>query len=359
MSAGRRRALVATALALAALGACGRRGPPVAPEHRAPQVVGDLTAATRAGAIDLTWTVPRRRADNSRIVEPGVARLFRVDDAGTGEPRAALLQRDRVRGYTEITAFRLDDPAADFLRGNQIHYTDRRDLVFGRRYTYVVTTSDASGRTSLPSSRVSVTYIAAPAPPQALRAEPGDRAARLTWQAPAMLADGSPISDTITYEVLRAGDATSAPAAVGRTESGVTSFQDRGLANDQTYYYAVRAIRAAGAATAVGEAGDRVAVTPAKTTAPSPVTNVVAIPSRGEVRLSWQPSSEPDIAAYVVYRAAGTAAPIRVGAVRPPMTTFVDRNVPSGTYRYTVRAQDTSARANESAPSNEVSVTVP
>jgi hypothetical protein len=109
----------------------------------------------------------------------------------------------------------------------------------------------------------------------------------------------------------------------------------------------------------VGEAGERVAVTPAKTTPPAPVTNLVAIPSRGEVRLSWQPSPEPDIATYVVYRAAGTTAPTRVGAVRPPTTTFVDRNMPSGTYRYTVRAQDTSARANESAPSNEVSVTVP
>jgi hypothetical protein len=45
--------------------------------------------------------------------------------------------------------------------------------------------------------------------------------------------------------------------------------------------------------------------------------------------------------------------------VRPPTTTFVDRNVPPGTYRYTVTAQDASARANESGPSNEVTVTVP
>jgi fibronectin type 3 domain-containing protein len=211
----------------------------------------------------------------------------------------------------------------------------------------------------LPSSRASITYIAAPEPPQALRVQAGDRTARLTWQPPAKLADGSPVTDSITYEVLRAGDAAAQGAPVGRTEPGVTSFEDRGLANDQTYYYAVRAIRSAGAATAVGETGERVAVTPTKTTAPAAVTNLVAIPSRGEVRLSWQPSPEPDIATYVVYRAAGTAAPIRVGAVRPPTTTFVDRNVPAGTYRYTVRAQDTSTRASESAPSNEVSVTVP
>ena len=50
---------------------------------------------------------------------------------------------------------------------------------------------------------------------------------------------------------------------------------------------------------------------------------------------------------------------MRVGAVRPPGTTFLDRNLRPGQYRYTVTAQDASARANESRPSTEVSVTVP
>jgi len=42
-----------------------------------------------------------------------------------------------------------------------------------------------------------------------------------------------------------------------------------------------------------------------------------------------------------------------------PGTTFTDRDVPPGTYRYVVTAQDTSARANESRHSNEATVTVP
>jgi len=45
--------------------------------------------------------------------------------------------------------------------------------------------------------------------------------------------------------------------------------------------------------------------------------------------------------------------------VRAPGTTFTDRDVSPGTYRYAVTAQDTSVRANESARSNEVTVTVP
>ena len=360
MSAGHRRAVVfAAVLALVLLGACGRRGNPVPPETRRPQAVNDLTAAAREGGIEVAWTVPRRRADNSRILEPGIARLFRVDDAGAGDPRPAMLHNDRVRGYTELAAFRLQEPPSPYLRGNRITYVDRSGLEFGRRYTYVATTTDAQGRTGPPSARVSITYIAPPEPPRALRGEPVDRGVRLTWQPPTRLVDGSAVSDPLSYEVLRAADPVAEPATIARTAPGVTSFEDRGLENDRTYYYAVRAVRSAGGATSGGQAGARIAVTPAKTTPPAPVTGLVAVPSRGEVRLSWQPSTEPDVATYIVYRAAGRAPATRVGTVRPPATTFVDRDVPPGTYRYTVTAQDASARANESRPSNEVSVTVP
>jgi hypothetical protein len=37
----------------------------------------------------------------------------------------------------------------------------------------------------------------------------------------------------------------------------------------------------------------------------------------------------------------------------------VDRDVPPGRYRYSVSAQDTGTRANESALSSEATVTVP
>jgi hypothetical protein len=134
---------------------------------------------------------------------------------------------------------------------------------------------------------------------------------------------------------------------------------DRGLANDHTYQYAVRATRTEGTATVTGAASPPVAVTPVKTTPPPPPSDLAAIPSRGEVRLSWRPSPAADVASYVVYRAAPAGEFLRVGSVQPPATTFVDRDVPPGRYRYAVTAQDTSARANESTRSNEVAVTVP
>ncbi len=110
---------------------------------------------------------------------------------------------------------------------------------------------------------------------------------------------------------------------------------------------------------AQGQTSARVSATPTDITPPPPATALVAIPSEGAVRLSWTPSPGPDVVGYVVYRATATGSFERIGSVRAPATTFTDRDVPAGVYRYAVTAQDSSVRANESVHSNEVSVTVP
>jgi hypothetical protein len=354
-----RRRTLATAVLLIAAGAaaCGRKEPPVFPERRLPQAVTDLSGAVREGGIDLSWTFPRRRVDNTPIRDPAVARVYRADDAGAGEPRPALLVRNRVAGYTEIATIRLVDVSP--AQGGRIAYRDTTALHNGRRYTYVVLTEDGQGRLSAPSTRVSLLYVAAPEPPRALRAEPGEQQARLSWEAPARLTDGTPLEGPLEYEVLRAGSPDGALSPVGRTAAGVTTFTDTKLENDRAYSYAVRAISTAAGGTAIGEPSARVTVTPADMTPPSPPANLVAIPSTRTVRLSWSPSPERDVAGYVVYRAAGGGAFARVGSTRAPTTVFVDADVPPGPYRYTVSARDAGARANESARSNEVTVSVP
>jgi hypothetical protein len=363
MSAGRRRPLarvLATALvAVAALGACGRKGPPVAPERRVPQPVTDLRGLVREDGIELAWSVPRRRVDNTRLVDAGAARVFRTDDAGQGDPRPALLTRDHIPGYTEIGTIKLGDAPSPLVQNGRIVFPDRRNLALGRRYTYVVVTDDAQGRTSPPSPRLSVTFAAGPAAPSDLRAEPDEHQVRLSWRAPARRTDGGPITGPLVYEILRAPSPDAPLTPLTRTAPGVTSTTDRGLENERTYHYAVRAIREEGTTLIEGPATARVAATPADVTPPAPPTNLVAIPSEGVVRLSWTPGADTDLGGYVVYRAAGAGPFVRVGSVRAPGSTFTDRDLRPGTYRYAVTAQDTSVRANESARSNEVTVTVP
>jgi hypothetical protein len=351
--------LLALAMLAVALPACGRKGPPAAPEVRVPQAVTTLSGVVRDGGIELTWSLPQRRLDGSRLVDPGLARVFRTDDDGGGTPKAALLKDDAIPGYTEVATIRLAEPPSPLVRGSRVTVVDRRSLAVGRRYTYVVLTADVDERTSAPSTRLTLTFIAAPEPPGELRAEPGNREVRLSWRPPARLTDGNAVSGTLTYDVLRAATPEAPLTVVARTAPGVTTATDRGVENDRTYHYAVRALRREGETSAEGEPTPSVAVTPVPVTPPAAPVDLVAIPSEGAVRLSWTPSANPEVAAYVVYRAGADGAFLRVGSVRVPGTTFLDRDVPAGTWRYAVTAQDASARALESRRSAEVTVTVP
>lgn len=347
-------------LALLVLAACGRKGPPVAPELRAPRPVVDVLGAVHESAIEVSWTPPDRRVDNTPLRDPAATtRIFRLEDDGQGAPKAAMLVDGRIAGYMEVASLGVRRPAPAVARGRRLVLTDRQGLTHGRRYTYVAVVSDSEGRASPPAARVSVTYVPAAEPPADLVAEAGEREVRLAWQAPTRLIDGSAPTAPLTYEVLRAPAADAEPTPVTRAPIAEHTLIDRELQNDRTYYYAVRAVQVVSGTTAYSAPSPRVAVTPRDMTPPSAPANLVAIPSEATVRLTWSEVPENDVAAYIVYRAAEGGAFERVGSTRPPITTFVDRDVARGTYRYVVTAQDSAARPNESGRSNEVRVTVP
>lgn len=339
--------------------ACGRVGPPVPPERKLPLPPTALSATVHPGEIALSWQNPTHRADHSRLRDLAVVTLYRTEDAGQGEPKPAVLAGDRVVGYDRLAVIRLERPEPAVVEGRLARFVDRMDFKDGRRYTYVVTASDGIGRTSPPSTRLSVLYITATEPPAGLTAKPGDGQIQLTWEAPRRLADGRPFEGTITYEVLRAASPDAVPTPITTTPVTATRYSDTGVANDRTYHYAVRAVRSAAGGVSVSAPSPLVAATPRKLTPPSPPQGLVAIPAAGAVRLTWNPSPERDVAGYVIYRAAGRDAPLsRIGTTLAPTAVFVDRDVRRGTYRYAVSAFDRAPVPNESARSAEVSVTI-
>jgi fibronectin type 3 domain-containing protein len=351
----------ARALLLAAtllLAACGKAAPPVAPDVRVPAAVSDLRGVVEDAAIALAWTNPQRRADLSRLRDLTELRLYRSEDEGVMPPKPALLVDGKIAGYREVAVIAVSAPAPAVIQGSATRVVDREGLRFGRRYTYAVLAEDSRGRVSAPSNRFAITFIAPPEAPAAPTVTAGDAEVRLRWQPPTRLRDGG-APGALTYEVLRAGAADAPPDAIVPVPAGQTEYVDRTVQNERTYYYAVRALRQDAGTTARGSASPSVAATPLRTAAVAPPTRLVAVTSANTVRLSWSASQDPGVAAYVIYRAAGDGEPARVGSVRAPATTFTDRELASGTYRYTVRAQDSTARATESAPSNEVAVTIP
>jgi hypothetical protein len=344
-------------------GGCGRKGPPMVPETRVPAVPDGLAATVTPGAVEVDWTNPSRRVDGSRIRDLADVRLYRHVDGGEGEPKPAIRTGDTVVGYSLLGRIDVQQaqhrPPEASLAGDRVRWVDRAELSPGRRYTYVVTASDSTGRTSAPSQRLSVVYLTAPAPPVGLQGHAGEQQATLSWLAPTTLSDGSPASGAITYQVLRSAGPGAALAPITPTPIGESSYTDTGLENDRTYGYAVVAIRSEAGGVARSSPSATIAVTPRDITPAAPPAGLVAIPSADAVRLSWNSSPEGDVAAYIVYRRGVTGTPVRVGRVSPPGTTFVDHPVPPGHYEYHVTAVDSAALPNESRPSDAVGVDVP
>lgn len=355
--ASRQRGLAVGALLLAALVAgmtgCGRKGAPVAPERRLPAPPSSLTASVDGASIVLRWVNPVARRDGSRLRDLATLGLHRREEADGVEPGPALVSRGRVVGFEQVASIRLDAPGPAEVQGQSVTWTDTRDLGLGRRYTYVVTAMDATGRSSPPSTPVVVRLVAAPEAPRGLVATAGDGRVSLHWQAPGRFIDGSPVADPLRYLVLRGPEGEEALAPITPAPVEGTEFLDTGVQNERVYRYAVRAVRVGPGSTAAGAAGAVVAVTPVDTTPPAPPRGLVAVPAGSTVRLAWSQSPDADVALHAVYRAVGAGDFLRIATTPAAVTFYVDTDVrPGQSYRYEVTALDGARRPNESARSN-------
>jgi fibronectin type 3 domain-containing protein len=341
----------------------------VAPERRLPAAVQDLQGAVEGNAIRLNWTLPRIRVDRSALKEIRRTEVYRrVENGAPEEPvRPAILvfgglfgPPPGVSGFERVADIAIAEPGAADVQGGQVSYTDAQDLTFGQRYTYVVVALDERGRPSPPSNRVVVALAAAPVAPPRVTAQPGDAQVRLSWDAPATLADGSPAPADLVYDVFRT-TTPGTPAGRPLNLEPVTARQytDLAVQNDVTYHYAVRARLGPGGAQSVPS--EVASATPEDATPPAQPRGLVAVLAGSTIRLAWQAVPDPDILGYVVYRTT-TAGRGHARLVTAPQgaTTYVDTDVrPGQTYFYTVTAVDRAKRANESVPSQEVSATLP
>jgi hypothetical protein len=365
---------VRTALALALLlplplQACGKRGPPVAPERRLPAAVQDLQGAVEGSAIRLNWTLPRIRLDRSALKEVRRTEVYRrIEDGAPEEPvRPAVLvfgglfgPVPGVPGFERVADITVAEPGPAQVQGNQVTYTDVQGLTLGQRYTYVVVALDELGRPSPPSNRVVVALAAAPGAPPRVEAQPGDAEVRLSWDAPSTLADGSPAPEGLVYDVFRAAT-PGTPGGRPLNPEPVTSRQyvDLAVQNDVTYHYAVRARLGPGGPQSGPSAV--ATATPEDATPPAQPRGLVAVLAGSTVRLAWQAVPDVDLAGYLVYRSTtGGRGHARLTSAPQGATTYVDADVqPGQTYFYVVTAVDRAKRANESVPSQEVSATLP
>jgi uncharacterized protein len=331
--------------------ACGKKMDPYAPDRVLPAPVREFRLTQEGEALVLSWLLPRENLLGQPLTQVQGCRLFRA--AAKGVSAEALGSGDFVL-YADID---LAYPQRGEVAGEAMLFRDR-ELAPDHRYYYRVAAYDQDGYLGGWSKTLSHAWGWLPRSPRELKAVPGDKIVSLSWSPVTALQDGSPARDLAGYVIYRLSGAgpwirvTPAPVVAN-------NFTDVAVLNDVEYTYKIQAVRRVGDDLLASlDSPTRIAM-PEKRTPPLPVTNVLAVATSQGVELRWEESPAPDAAGYRVYRrSSGEEHYTRLTPELLKKPYFVDGRVNRGqTYHYYVTAVDDSPRANESLPSETMSMT--
>jgi len=298
-------------LALLPLLACGKRGDPLPPLPRTPQVISGFTVSQRGDRLEARGVAPRTTTSGAPLPVFEIE-LVRAEKEGDLE-KVGSAQRVRVAP------------------GEAFHET--WPLPAAGTNVRVAARAVSRGQRSNLTPPVSLTIKAPPAAPTAVTASLESGGVVLTWT-------GGPAL------VYRKGKDGKYDAPLDAKPNA--TYRDASVAAGDSWCYVVRAV--AGTEPLVESApSSEACVSVRDVFAPAPPAGVAALAAGGVVDVSWSPSAEPDLASYRVYRSDG-GEPQKLADVPGTETRFRDENATVGaTYNYTVTALDKDG--NESAPS--------
>jgi hypothetical protein len=351
---------------------CGAPNDPTPTRQIVPQAVADLSASQLGDGVLLTFTLPKKAVGGSTLDGPPSVEIYRGAAAGGGKPNAPALVYSIPAAMTNDylidgrMQFRVPLPAGDISNPS------------GQPLAYTVRTR-ASRKRSSAESNVAELRVFPPLPaPTLLRADITETGIVLTWTAP--------IPSTIQgaqfagFRVYRAEITPAEAQAVGTDANfkltkplvvaGYTQgieLRDAQIEFGRTYYYTVRAVARYGTQEVESSDSRAVAIQANDVFPPAPPKNLVAIvvPAVGEsaphVELSWDISSETDLAGYNVYRSDGIEPTARGEKLNQELLltpAFRDLTAAPGK-RYTYRVTAVDRTGNESAPSETIRVEFP
>jgi hypothetical protein len=337
-------------IGLLLLAGCGKKLTPYAPDQVLPAPVRDFHLTQEGDALVLAWRLPRENLLGQPLTQVQGCQVYRAVLRGVSP--AALMSSDFAL-YADID---LAYPKRGEVRGESLRLQDR-DLLPDHRYYYRVAAYGPDGHLGGWSRTLSHAWGWLPRAPGELKAVPGDKVVSLAWSPVTKLQNGAPIRDLAGYLVYRLSgqwpwiQVTPAPVRQDK-------FQDVAVLNNVDYTYKVVAVRRLDGDLLASLASPSQRAMPEKLTPPPPVLNVLAVPSPQGVALRWEPSPAPDLAGYRIYRRQmGEEKYRRLNAELVKKPYFVDSQVKRGvTYYYYVTAVDDTPRANESLPSETVSI---
>ena len=334
------------ALTVLILTGCGRKTLPIPPHEALPEAIRDLRFQQDESQVVLAWTYPKTTTVGTEVSQIQSFLVLRAvvpaGDYCAGCP-VTFSPPIEVEAKEAIT-----DPKA-----RQAKYTETI-LRPGHRYLYKVQTKSGWRVVSDDSNTVSFSWDSPALAPDEVTAEAGDGRVQLSWPPVTKLANAEPVSGPLLYQVYR-GQTPEGLRPVGEPVA-VTSYEDSGLVNGQTYHYQVRAVRESSGTRLSGLASRTTVAVPHDLTPPAPPRHLTAVQVTAGVKLLWERGTEKDLAGYRIYRRLPEEArPTRVGEVGRDQITFVDQlpQAPGGCY-WAVTAFDKAEPANESGLSKEL-----
>lgn len=351
----RKKALFAFILILAAaLGGCGKKALPVAPESSAPEAVADLRAWVKEEGVYLSWTFPSRNRDGTRLDDLQGFRILRQ-----ARPLDPASCPDCPLRFETAGDIDLQFPKESRIEGGRVWWQDS-SLKPGNEYTYLVTGYNRRRTDGGESNRVKISFDHPPAAVAGVRIRPGDRFLEISWDFSPRLKNGEAMGDPGGFNVYRrseSGDFRFLP--LNPEPIAQAPYRDLRLENGKRYEYTVRALRNFRGSLIEGPPSAVQAGIPEKTVPPSQPTGLIGAVRRGSdkkgVELRWNRNPEPDIEGYDLYRREkGTESFIKLNA--RPLTDpyFIDDTAePEKGYVYRLKAVDNSPRRNRSEFSQE------
>jgi len=314
---------------------CGAPGDPLPPSLNIPERITDLAARQQGDRLLVSFTLPALTTD-------GVAlRRFRAVELRAGPAPEGNF--DIERWLAQAAAF----PVPNLQPGPVALELPASDWV-GRELILAVRTAGPKGRFSDWSNLVALPIQPPLERPTELQATATAEGVKLSWRTSGGRAG-------VRFRILRRGAQQQREEVIGESER--PEFTDSTAGFGATWEYWVQAYAKAGEIEALSEPSERVSITPEDRFPPAPPQGLRAAASLGSVELAWDPSSEPDLRGYYVWRSTPGTQMTRISPLLE-LPGFSDRKIESGKkYLYAVSAVDT--RGNESALSTPVEVIAP
>ena len=341
--------LPAVLLLLLALGGCGYKTLPVAPQAVVPVPITDLRYELSEKGVTLYWSYP--------IETVGGEDISAID--------SFILYRAVVPTESYCDTCPIPFGAPLVLPGGSLSGEGRKIATYeatllrpGNLYFFKVRSKTGWLAESVDSNLVSFLWQIPSSAPVNLAAEVSDSAVTLSWQPVTTHIDGTSISEPVRYQVSRS--LGGAPFVNIGAPVAVTSYVDTDVVNSRKYFYRVQAITVYDKGTVGGGLSESVAATPVDQTAPAPPTDVRAVRTASGIKIFWNPVQAQDLKGYRLYRRLpDDSAPVLVTEVNAPYTLYEDRTAPQDAVRlfYSVSSIDKSEPANESVSSPEVMIT--